>query len=222
LNTFLATLKRDLLVHTRHPADVFNPLVFFMIVISLFPLGIGPSQETLRMIAPGVVWVAALLATLMSMDLIFKSDYEDGSLEQMLVAEAPLLPLVLAKIVSHWLVAGLPLVILTPLISLTYFLDATGMFVLTLSLLLVSPTLSLLGAIGAALTVSLARGGLVVAILILPLYVPVLILATAMVQTGIGGGDYLGYVFWLVAILSLSLGLAPLATSFSLRVSLEQ
>ena len=222
MELFLATIKRDLLVYFRRPADVLNPLVFFVIVVTLFPLGVGPSREVLSIIAPGVVWVAALLATLMSLDLIFRSDFEDGSLEQMLVSDQSFLLLTQAKVVSHWLVTGLPLVLLTPVLSLMLFVDGQGMLAMSLSILLVSPTLSLIGAIGAALTVGLAKGGLLVAILILPLYIPVLILGTAMVQTGAFGGDYTGHIYWLVAILFLALGLAPVATAASVRVSLEQ
>ena len=222
MELFLATIKRDLLVYFRRPADVLNPLVFFVIVVTLFPLGVGPSKELLSIIAPGVVWVAALLATLMSLDLIFRSDFEDGSLEQMLVSDQSFLLLTQAKVVSHWLVTGLPLVLLTPVLSLMLFVDGQGMLAMSLSILLVSPTLSLIGAIGAALTVGLAKGGLLVAILILPLYIPVLILGTAMVQTGAFGGDYTGHIYWLVAILFLALGLAPVATAASVRVSLEQ
>ena len=222
MELFLATIKRDLLVYFRRPADVLNPLVFFVIVVTLFPLGVGPSKEVLSIIAPGVVWVAALLATLMSLDLIFRSDFEDGSLEQMLVSDQSFLLLTQAKVVSHWLVTGLPLVLLTPVLSLMLFVDGQGMLAMSLSILLVSPTLSLIGAIGAALTVGLAKGGLLVAILILPLYIPVLILGTAMVQTGAFGGDYTGHIYWLVAILFLALGLAPVATAASVRLSLEQ
>lgn len=222
MDLFFAAIKRDLLVHFRRPADVLNPLVFFVIVVTLFPLGVGPSKDVLAVIAPGVIWVAALLATLMSMDLIFRSDFEDGSLEQMLVSDQPFLTLVLAKVASHWLVTGLPLVLLTPLLSMMLFVDSKGLIAMSLSILLVSPTLSLIGAIGAALTVGLAKGGLLVAILILPLYVPVLILATAMVQTGALGGDFAGHVYWLTAILFLALAVAPVATAASVRVSLEQ
>ena len=189
MELFFATVKRDLLVYFRRPAEVINPLVFFVIVVTLFPLGVGPSREVLSIIAPGIVWVAALLATLMSLDLMFRSDFEDGSLEQMLVSNQPFLLLTQAKVVSHWLVTGLPLVMLTPVLSLMLFVDGKGMLAMSLSILLVSPTLSLIGAIGAALTVGLAKGGLLVAILILPLYIPVLILGTAMVQTGALGGD---------------------------------
>ncbi len=178
----LATIRRDLLVTFRNPAEMLNPLVFFVIVISLFPLGISPSAEVLQSIAPGVIWVAALLATLLSMDLIFRSDYDDGSLEQMIMTEQPLLVIMGGKIVSHWLMTGLPLTILSPLLAMMLFVNADGIEAIVLSLLLGTPILSLLGAIGASLTVGLRKGGVLIAILILPLYVPVLILATEMVK----------------------------------------
>ncbi len=221
MKLFIAAVRRDLRAHLRRPADLLNPLVFFIIVISLFPLGIGPARETLSLVAPGLLWVAALLAALMSLDLLFRSDFEDGSAEQMLVSAVPLPLIILAKITAHWLVVGLPLVLVTPLLALLLYVGGQGLVAMTLSLLLVSPTLSLIGAIGAALTVGLPRGGLLVAILVLPLYVPVLILATAMVTTGIADDDYTGHVYWLLAILLLSLALAPVAAAAGVRISLE-
>jgi len=217
----LATIKRDLLVTFRNPAEMLNPLVFFVIVISLFPLGISPSANVLRDIAPGVIWVAALLATLLSMDLIFRSDYEDGSLEQMTMSEHPLILIVGGKIVSHWLMTGLPLTLLSPLLSVMLFVDEQGIRAIVLSLLLGTPTLSLLGAIGASLTVGLRKSGVLVAILILPLYIPVLILAAEMIKTGMTGGDYSGHMLWLGAFLALSIGIAPLASSAGVKISLS-
>ncbi len=217
----LATIRRDLLVTFRNPAEMLNPLVFFVIVISLFPLGVSPSAEVLQSIAPGVIWVAALLATLLSMDLIFRSDYDDGSLEQMIMTEQPLLVIMGGKIVSHWLMTGLPLTILSPLLAMMLFVNADGIEAIVLSLLLGTPILSLLGAIGASLTVGLRKGGVLIAILILPLYVPVLILATEMVKTGMRTGDYSGHMLWLAAILALCTGIAPVASSAGVRISLS-
>ncbi len=219
---FLSILRKDLLLIFRTPSAVLNPLVFFIVVISLFPLGVGPSAELLQTIAPGVVWVAALLATMMSMDLMFREDFDDGSLEQYVASGQSVLVFVLAKAMVHWLVAGLPLVFLMPVIGLVMFLDVGGIWTLALSLLLVSPTLSLLGAIGAALSVGLPRGGLLVTILVLPFYVPVLVLATAMVQTAVSGGDVIGFVYWLLAILLFTLTFAPLATSAAVRLAADQ
>lgn len=217
----LETIKRDLLVAYRNPAEMLNPLVFFVIVISLFPLGISPMENVLRGIAPGVIWVAALLATLLSMDLIFRSDFEDGSLEQMTLTQQPLLLIVGGKIISHWLMTGLPLTLLSPLLALMLFVDKQGIEAIVLSLLLGTPILSLLGAVGASLTVGLQKGGVLIAILILPLYVPVLILATEMIKTGMAGGDYSGHMLWLGAILALSIGVAPLASSAGVKISLS-
>lgn len=222
MSFFVASVLRDLRVHFRKPSEVLNPLVFFAVVISLFPLGIGPSPEQLSLIAPGVVWVAALLATLMSMDLLFRSDYEDGSLEQVVLSGRSLVVFTLAKVFSHWLIAGLPLVVLMPVVGLVLFLEVEGIWTLALSLLLVSPSLSLIGSIGAALTVGLPRGGLLVTILILPLYVPVLILATAMVQAAVSGIDVTGYIYWLMAILLVATALAPIAAGSSLSLSVDE
>lgn len=222
MSFFLSSVARDLRVHIRKPSEVLNPLVFFAVVISLFPLGIGPSPEQLSLVAPGIVWVAALLAALMSMDLLFRSDYEDGSLEQVVLSGQSLVVFTLAKVFAHWLIAGLPLVVLMPVVGLVLFLEVDGIWTLALSLLLVSPTLSLVGSIGAALTVGLPRGGLLVTILILPLYVPVLILATAMVQASVSGSDVTGYIYWLLALLLLALALAPLAAGASLQLSVDE
>jgi len=215
-------LRRELLIAYRNSADLLNPLIFFVIVISLFPLGVSPSGPILSQIAPGVIWVAALLATLLSMDSLFRSDYDDGSLELMTFSREPLVLLVLGKIVSHWLVTGVPLAVLSPVLALMLFLNFEGAWALFLSLLLGTPILSLLGAIGASLTVGLRKGGLLIAVLILPLYVPVLILATAMVQAGAQAVDYTGHMLWLGAILAASIGFAPIAASAGVRISLSR
>ena len=222
MNFYLRTLRRDLRIHLRGLSEVINPLVFFVVVISLFPLGLGPSPQQLSEVAPGVIWVAALLATLMSMDLMFRDDFSDGSLEQVVVSGQPLLVFVFAKVTAHWLISGLPLVLLVPVVGLVMFVDGDRLQAMVVTLLLVSPTLSLLGAIGAALTVSLARGGLLVSILVLPLYVPVLVLATAMVQTAGSEADTAGYLYWLLAALLASITLAPLAIAAGLRLAVDR
>lgn len=221
MGMLLATVFRDLRITYRNSAEVMNPLIFFVIVVTLFPLGIGPSKDTLREIAPGVIWVAALLATLLSLELVFKSDYEDGSLEQMIMSNQPFIMIVIGKIFTHWLSSGLLLTLLSPLLALMLFVNGDGIVALGLSLLLGTPILSLLGSIGAALTVGLRKGGVLVAILILPLYIPVLILCTAMVKTGIQHGDYTGHMLWLGALLALSVGLAPVAAGAGLKISLS-
>jgi len=219
---FFLTIKRELLLAARRPFDHLNPIIFFVIVISLFPLGVSPSPEVLVQIAPGIFWTTALLATILSLDHLFKSDYEDGSLEQMLIGGKPVITIVMAKMTSHWLLTGLPLLLISPLLGLMLYLPASGIIALMISLLIGTPTLSLFGAIGSGLVVGLKRSGLLISILILPLYMPVLILATAMVRTGINEAAYAGHIYWLCALLALALALAPVATLASIRVSVSQ
>lgn len=220
LSFFLSVVSRDLLAHGRQPGDILNPLVFFVIVISLFPLGVGPGKQLLQTIAPGVIWVAALLAALMSLDNIFRSDYEDGSLEQMALSPRPLVLIVIGKVCAHWVVAGLPLLLLTPLAAMMYYLDGQAIRAMSLSALLTTPVLSLVGSTGAALTLGLPRGGLLVATLVLPLYVPALVFATSIVLSANEGQPYAGQIYWLIALLLLALGVSPIASAAALRVSL--
>lgn len=219
---FLATLKSYLRIQFRKPSEILNPLVFFAVVISLFPLGLGPSPDELRQAAPAIVWVAGLLSTLMSLDLMFRSDFDDGTLDQVAISGQPMILYVAAKVVAHWLMSGLPLVALIPLVGLVLFLPGSVILAMTIGLLLASPALSLIGSIGAALTVGLPKGGLLVTLLILPLYIPILILATAMANTALLGEPVMGYYYWLAAILLLSMALAPLASAAGLRISLDQ
>jgi len=205
----------------RHPADVLNPVFFFILVVALFPIGISPSAEVLQTIAPGVLWVAALLATLLSMEVMFRSDNDDGSLEQMAVSMQPFILLISGKIITHWIMSGLPLVLLSPVLAVMLALNESAIQGVVISLMLGTPTLSLLGAIGAGLTVGLKKGGVLIALLILPLYVPVLILGTTLIQTAALGGDYTAHMLWLGAILALSAGVAPIATGAGVRISLS-
>ncbi len=218
----ITSLWRELLLAIRRPADLLNPLFFFLMVTALFPLGVSPASQTLRMIAPGVIWVAALLATLMAMEVLFRSDFDDGSLEQVAVSRQPLALVALGKTLGQWCLSGFLLACISPLIGLTYALDARAVLVLFLSLLLGTPTMALIGAIGAALTVGLRKGGVLLAVLILPLYIPVLIVGTEMVKAGIGGAPVTGHMFWLASMLFGAVALAPAATAASLRVSLAQ
>ncbi|WP_339892602.1 heme exporter protein CcmB [Neptuniibacter pectenicola] len=218
---FGAVLKRDLMLAYRKKSDLFNPLIFFLMVATLFPLGVSPEPDFLAEIAPGVVWVAALLATLLSMDGLFKSDFEDGTLEQTLLSPQPLFVVVLAKVLAHWMMSGLPLALLAPLLAVMLFLPAEGMTGLMLSLLLGTPTLSLVGAIGAALTVGLRKGGVLISLLVLPLYIPVLIFGTSAVQAAVTGLPLAGFFALLGAILALGLVLAPLAIGAALRISVS-
>lgn len=218
---FWITLRRDLLLAYRRRNDLISPLMFFLMVATLFPLGVSPEPVFLSQVAAGVVWVAALLATLLSMDSLFRSDFDDGSLEQMLLSPQPLALLVLAKVVAHWTVSGLPLTILAPLLGVMLYLPGEGMAALIFSLLLGTPTLSLIGAIGAALTVGLRRGGVLITLLVLPLYIPVLIFGTGAVQAASTGLPIGGYLAILGAILALGVVLTPLAVAAGLRISVS-
>ncbi len=217
----LWVIKRDLLLAMRRRSDVLTTLFFFIIVVSLFPLGVGPEINMLRTMAPGVVWVAALLASMLSLGRMFSSDYLDGTLEQMLLSPQSLAMLVLGKALAHWLVTGVPLVLMSPVLGIQYDLSADALLVLTASLLLGTPVLSLIGAIGAALTLGLRGGGVLVSLLVLPLYIPVLIFGAGAVEAsaaGLGAGAHLSL---LGAFLLASLVLAPWATAVSLRISME-
>jgi heme exporter protein B len=214
-------ILRDLTLAMRRRSDVMTTLFFFVIVVSLFPLGIGPELDTLRLIAPGVFWVAALLASMLALEKLFAADFEDGTLEQMLLTPQPVFVLVLAKVFSHWLITGVPLVLLSPLLGLQYDLGVETLGVLLLSLLLGTPALSLIGAIGAALTLGLRGGGVLVSLLVLPLYIPVLIFGAGAVEASASGLGDTGHLLMLSAILLLALVAAPLATSAALRISAE-
>jgi heme exporter protein B len=214
-------IGRDLTLAMRRRSDVMTTLFFFVIVVSLFPLGIGPELDTLRLIAPGVFWVAALLASMLALEKLFAADFEDGTLEQMLLTPQPVFVLVLAKVFAHWLITGVPLVLLSPLLGLQYDLGFETLGVLLLSLLLGTPALSLIGAIGAALTLGLRGGGVLVSLLVLPLYIPVLIFGAGAVEANVSGLGETGHLLMLGAILLVALVAAPLATSAALRISAE-
>lgn len=218
---FLWVIRRDLTLALRRRSDVFTTLFFFVIVVSLFPLGIGPEMDTLRLIAPGVVWVAALLASMLALERLFAVDYADGTLEQMMLTPQPLFLLVLGKVVAHWLVTGLPLVVMAPVLGLQYDLPFDALQILVLTLLLGTPVLSLIGAIGAALTLGLRGGGVLVSLLVLPLYIPVLIFGAGAVEAHASGLGGIGHIYLMAAISVLALFFAPLATAAALRVSVE-
>ena len=218
---FFWIIKRDLLLAVRRQSDVLTTLFFFVIVVSLFPLSVGPEMNMLRTMAPGVVWVAALLASMLSLGRMFSSDYLDGTLEQMLLSPHSLTMLVLGKAIAHWLVTGVPLVLMAPVLGIQYDLPADALFVLTASLLLGTPILSLIGAIGAALTLGLRGGGVLVSLLVLPLYIPVLIFGSGAVEASSAGLGYGAHFSLLGAFLLVSIVFAPWATASSLRVSME-
>ncbi|MET0046508.1 MAG: heme exporter protein CcmB [Sedimenticola sp.] len=218
---YRAILMRDMTLALRRRSDIFITLFFFVIVVSLFPLGIGPEMDTLRMIAPGVVWVAALLSSMLALERLFSVDFDDGALEQMLLAPQPMFVLVLGKVTAHWLITGVPLVLMAPVLGLQYDLSTDALVVLVISLLLGTPSLSLIGAIGAALTLGLRGGGVLVSLLVLPLSIPVLIFGAGAVEANVSGLGEQGHLYMMGAILVLALLFAPLATSAALRISAE-
>ena len=212
---------RDLLVAWRRRSDVATALLFFVIVASLFPLGVGAEPNLLRSIAPGVIWVAALLSSMLSLGRLFAADHADGTLEQMLLGATPLGVIAAAKAFAHWLVSGLPLALIAPLIALQYDLPSSLYGVLALSLLLGTPVLSLLGAIGAALTLGLRGGGVLLSLLVLPLYVPVLIMGAGSLEMAAAGMGGQGQLLLLGAMLVVAAAFAPWAISAALRISSE-
>jgi len=221
VKAFTGILRRDLLLAMRRKAEVLTALFFFVIVSSLFPLGIGPEPSLLRKIGPGVLWVGALLATMLGLQRMFATDHADGTLEQMVLSSAPLPVLVAGKIAAHWVVSGLPVVVLAPVLGLQFDLDAEALVVLTMGLLIGTPVLSLLGAIGAALTLGVRGGGALLSLLVLPLYIPTLIFGAGAAQAHLSGQGAGGHLSLLGALLAVTLFFAPWATTAALRISLE-
>ena len=218
---FIATLKRDLLIAFKKKNDIANPFMFFIIVVSLFPIGISPESDRLTEIAAGVIWISVLLASMLSMDNLYRSDYEDGSLEQLLLSPHPLFFLVLAKNISHWLVSGLPVVLVSPILAYMLALPTEAYGTLVLSLLLGTPIMSLVGSIAVALTVGLGSRGLILAVITLPMSVPVLIFGTLAVQSTLNSQSSVGYLSLMLVMLSVSVSLAPLASAAALRISVN-
>lgn len=218
---FISMLKRDLLLAYRHRGELANPLIFFLIVITMVPLGISPDPSLLAKLAPGMIWVVALLASLLSMDALFRSDFDDGTLEQLLMSPQPLYLMVLAKVLAHWLVTGLPLTLAAPLLGVMLALPEGGYGPLCLTLLIGTASLSLIGAVGAALTVALRKGGLLLSLIIMPLYVPVLIFGASAVGNAIDGFAIAGQLSVLGAFAALAIVLAPVAAAGALRVAIN-
>ncbi|MCU5785347.1 heme exporter protein CcmB [Alloalcanivorax marinus] len=214
-----AALRRELTLIWRAPADMAQPLFFFVVVVSLFPLGLSPKPELLALVAPGAVWVAALLAVMLSLDGLFRRDQESGALDQMLTAPVLSVVPVSAKLLAHWLLPGLPLALVAPLLGYMMQLPVAVLGTLMVSVLLGTPTLTVVGAIGAALTVGLNRGGILLAVLVLPLYIPVLVFGAGVVRTAQDGLPTDGLLAVLGAILALALSLGPLAVALGLRIS---
>lgn len=216
-----AIALRDLRIAQRRASDTLTPLAFFLVAASLFPLAVGPEQETLRAIAPGVLWVMALLSCLMSLGRLFEADHRDGSLEQLMLSAAPLPVIVLGKVAAHWLASGLPLTLLAPVLGLQFGLDAAALLFLTLGLAIGTPALGLIGAMGAALTLTARGGAALLALLVLPLFIPILVFGAGAVQAAQSGLGASAHLSLLGAVLALSLFFAPLAAAAAIRISLE-
>lgn len=221
INALITIIRRDLLVAFRRRAELMNPILFYVIVVTLFPLGVSPDQEFLSKLAPGVVWVTALLAALISMESIFRQDFDDGSVEQLFLSHHPPTLLILGKVIAHWLITGLPMLVIVPLMALLLYIPQQALTTLFLTVLLGTPILSLIGAIGVALTAGLRGGGVLLGLLVLPLYIPVLIFASGAVSTVIDGMSPTGHLALLGSGLILALVLAPLAISASLKISMN-
>ena len=219
LKALLTIIQRDLLVAFRRRSELMNPILFYVIVVSLFPLGVSPDIEFLSKLAPGVVWVAALLAALISMESIFKQDFDDGSVEQLFLSKHPPTILILGKVVAHWLITGLPMLLIVPVMALLLYIPTQALPTLIATLLLGTPILSLIGAIGVALTAGLRGGGVLLGLLVLPLYIPVLIFATSAIGAAIEGLAVSGQLAVLGAGLILASMLAPIAIYASLKIS---
>jgi len=221
MNALLTIIHRDLLLVMRRKSEVLTALFFFVVVTSLFPLGIGADAALLRKIAPGVIWVAALLSTLLGLQRMFASDYADGSLEQLVLAPQSMVLLVMGKIIAHWIVCGLPLVMIAPLIGIQFDLDASSLYVLMGTLLLGTPVLSLLGSIGAALTLGVRGSSVLMSLLILPLYIPVLIFGAGAVYANSVGLEISGHFSLLGALLILALAFVPWVSSAAVKIAIE-
>ena len=221
MSALIAMVKRDLLLVMRRKSEVLTALFFFVVVTSLFPLGIGADAALLRKIAPGIIWVAALLSTLLGLQRMFAVDYADGALEQLALSPQPMVLLVTGKIIAHWIVCGLPLVLLAPVIGLQFDLDVSSLYVLMASLLLGTPVLSLLGSIGAALTLGVRGGSVLMSLLILPLYIPVLIFGAGAVYANSVGLETSGHFSLLGAILILALAFVPWVSTAAVKIAIE-
>ena len=218
---FMAVLRRDLLLAMRRKSEVLTAVFFFVVVAALFPLAIGPELNTLRLIGPGVLWVGALLSSMLALQRLFEADYRDGTLEHLALSPAGLSWLVAAKILAHWLTSGLPLVFLAPLLGLQFDLPLDSLGVLMLTLLIGTPVLSLIGAIGAALTLGVRGGGVLLSLLVLPLFVPVLVFGAGAVESQMAGLGIEAHVSILMALLLPTVALSPWACAVALRIALE-
>ncbi len=221
MNIYLKALKRDLRIAIRNSSSILNPLLFFIISVSLFPLAISPEATTLAQIAAGIIWVASMLSVLLSLNALFYHDFENGVLEQMVISHHSLPLLILSKITAHWILTGIPIILLSPLLGLLLFLDGDGIWMLMITLLLATPSLSLIGAIGASLIVGIKNSGMLLSLLILPLYIPILIFASSAVSQAQFGLEITGQLYFLATILMVSLMTTPFVSSIALKISLE-
>ncbi|MBD1556070.1 heme exporter protein CcmB [Vibrio sp. S9_S30] len=221
IGAMISIIRRELLVAFRRQADILNPLWFFIIVVTLFPLSIGPEPNLLARMSSGVVWVAALLSALLSLERLFRDDFQDGALEQMMLMPVPLPMAVMAKVMAHWMLTGVPLILISPLLAILLSLDFNTWSAVVCTLLVGTPTLSFIGAIGAALTVGLQKGGVLLSLLVLPLYIPILIFATSAIDAAGLGVSYNGQIAILGAMLAGAATLTPFAISASLRISVN-
>lgn len=219
--SFVVFLQRELTLLARQKSDWLNPVLFFIIVLTLFPLGVGPEPNMLRIMAPGIVWIAALLSVLLAAERLFKDDYRNGVVEQLVASQQALMPFVLAKITGNWLSTGLPLVLLSPLVALLFNMESAAFTAMALTLLLGTPVLSLLSVLGAAITVSADKGGILLALLILPLYIPLLIFASAAIEAASIGLGYQGQLAILLAIMLFALALVPMAVCSALKINVS-
>ena len=221
MSDFSAIFVRDLRVAFRRWSELANPLIFFVIVVALFPLALSPEPERLRQVGVGILWISALLSSLLALEGLFRADADDGSLEQLMLSPVPLGVTVLAKVAAHWLMTVLPLIAMVPLLALSFYLPTAALPTLIVALLLATPSLSVLVALGAALTVSLKRGGAIVGLLILPLAGPLLIFGTRATDFSVGGEPTAGPIYLLAALAALAISLGPVAIAAALRVGLE-
>src|SRR6056300_387589 len=221
MNISLSTLVRELKISIRNPSGLINPLLFFIVTISLFPLSISPEAKILSEIAPGIIWVAAMLSVLLSLNTIFHYDFDNGILEQLSISHHSTALVILIKSFSHWILTGLPIVLLSPLMGLLLFLEENSIQVLMLTLLIGTPSLSLIGTIGASLIVGIRSAGMLLALLILPLYIPILIFASSAISQSQAGFEITGQILWLIVILLFSLMLSPFISAAALKINLD-
>ena len=221
MNIFLKTITRDLKMGFRNPSSFLNPLMFFVISISLFPIAISPESETLSRMAPGIIWVITMLSVLLSLNTIFHYDFDNGVLEQMIISHHSLSLILLAKTIAHWMLSGLPIILLSPFLGMALFLDFDSIIILLLTLIIATPCLSLIGSVGASLVVGIKNSGMLLSLLILPLYIPILIFATSAISQSQSNQMIDGQLYFLGFFLVVSLIITPFLSAISLKISLE-